>query len=247
MTPTTFHFYGEVNDFLPPARRDVTFNFTFEAVSWSTKDLIESFGVPHTEIGALVINDTGVDLDSVVKPGDTVQVYDHHITPDVSPHIPLRPVYPHRPRFVLDTHLGRVAGYLRLLGFNTLYRNDYPDEELAQISHDETRILLTRDVGLLKRRLVIYGRWVRATDPREKLTEVMHHYDLYPQIQPFTICMRCNGALQQVEKAKIRDQLEARTAQYYDVFHQCVACGQIYWQGSHYENLLAFVREHRQA
>ena len=243
MDKATFHFYGEVNDFLPPQRRNTTFTHNFD---WqgSIKDMVESLGPPHTEIDLLVVNGVSVDFEVQVMPDDRVEVYDRAESCDLPLKMPLRPPYPLiRPRFVLDTHLGRLAGYLRLLGYDTLYRNDYPDDELARISHDETRILLTRDIGLLKRSPVTYGRWIRATDPRKKLAEVLQYYALIAAIRPFTVCLRCNGRLHPVEKASIRDQLESRTAEFYDEFHQCVECQQIYWRGSHYVKLLAFIDE----
>ncbi|MEQ8675916.1 MAG: Mut7-C RNAse domain-containing protein [Aggregatilineales bacterium] len=243
MDKVTFHFYGDVNYFLPPERKNTPFVHDFD---WQTsiKDMIESFGPPHTEIELLVVNGVSVDFEYQVMPDDRVDVYTRAESCDLARKVPLRPPYPLiRPRFVLDTHMGRLAGYLRLLGYDTLYRNDYPDDELAQISHDETRILLTRDIGLLKRSMVTYGRWVRATDPRQKLAEVLRHYNLIGDIRPFTVCLRCNGRLHPVEKATISDQLEPRTAEFYDEFHQCADCAQIYWRGSHYVKLLAFIDE----
>lgn len=242
MDQATFHFHGELNDFLTRQRRNKPFTHDFD---WrgSIKDMIESFGVPHPEIDLIVVNNMSVDFEHQVMPDDHVEVYDRFDARDLPEKVPLRPPFPHRPRFVLDTHLGRLAGYLRLLGYDTLYRNDYPDDLLAQISYEETRILLTRDIGLMKRSLVTYGRWVRATQPRKKLAEVLRHYALIDQIQPFTVCMRCNGRLHPVEKASIIDQLEARTAEFYDEFHQCSVCSQLYWQGSHYTKLLAFVED----
>ena len=148
-----------------------------------------------------------------------------------------------RPRFILDTHLGRLASYLRMMGFDTLYRNDYPDDELAEVSNAEQRILLTRDVGLLKRSLVVHGYYVRTTNPRQRLHEIVNRYHLAELVEPFKFCLRCNGNLKQVDKADILDQISARTAQFYDVFHQCDSCKQIFWKGSHYDRMETLLNE----
>ncbi|PJF38034.1 MAG: twitching motility protein PilT, partial [Phototrophicales bacterium] len=133
------------------------------------------------------------------------------------------------------------------LGFDTLYRNDYPDDALAAISDLEKRILLTRDIGLLKRSRVVYGYYVRETNPRRRLYEIIARYNLLEQAMPFRHCLRCNGNLMVVDKAHIREQLPPNTAKYYDEFHQCTVCKQIYWRGSHYERMQAFINEVMQA
>jgi uncharacterized protein with PIN domain len=142
----------------------------------------------------------------------------------------------------LDNHLGRLARYLRLLGFDALYFNDQADDpELAQIAHDEARILLTRDRGLLKRSLVTYGYCLRTTDSKAQLTAVLHRYQLHDQIKPWTRCLRCNGRLQPVEKEVILHRLEPKTKLYFDDFQICRDCAQIYWKGSHFGKLESLI------
>jgi uncharacterized protein with PIN domain len=139
--------------------------------------------------------------------------------------------------------LGQLAAYLRMLGFDTFYRNDYSDEELAQISSEQGRILLTRDRGLLKRGIVTYGRYVRATDPQRQIAEVVRHYRLATAIAPLRRCIRCNGLLHAVRKEQISDRLAPKTREYYDEFSACEACDQIYWKGTHYQRMRAFIEQ----
>ena len=244
MSSAIFRFHGRLNYFLPKAQHHTTITHTFD---WraSIKDMAESLGPPHAEMGLLVVNGRSVDFEYIVMPGDEIDIYDDFgmsALPE-GEKMRLRPPYPGRPRFILDTHLGRLAGYLRMLGFDTLYRNDYPDDELAQVSHDEKRIVLTRDIGVLKRSPVIYGYYVRETDPRKRVTEIMRRFDLTGQIEPFQHCMRCNGLLNRAEKAEILHLLPPRTVEYYDEFHQCDDCAQVYWKGSHFEQMQAFLDE----
>ncbi len=235
-----FRFYAELNDFLPPDRRQRTFTHQFE-LSASVKDMIEALGVPHTEVDLILVNGQSVDFSYLVQAGDRISVYPMFESIDISPLVRLRPQPLRETRFVLDVHLGRLAGYLRMLGFDTLYRNNFEDEELAQISSAQGRILLTRDRGLLKRSIVTHGYCLRATNPLEQLLEVLRRFDLFDSIEPFQRCLRCNGLLQSVNKNNILDRLPPKTRRYYDEFWQCRRCQKIYWQGSHYQRMRQFV------
>jgi uncharacterized protein with PIN domain len=124
-----------------------------------------------------------------------------------------------------------------MMGFDTLYRNDYDDDELAQVSHDETRIVLTRDFGVLKRGIVTYGYFVRNTDPTKQIVEISQRYELASQIEPFSYCIKCNGKVITVDKQAIIDRIPDDTAAYFDQFQQCQSCGQIYWKGSHHQKM----------
>ena len=160
---------------------------------------------------------------------------------DVTPLLRLRPRPLRTTRFVLDGHLGTLARYLRILGFDTLYRNDFDDAELAHISHDEKRVLLTRDVGLLKRSLVTRGLFLRATDPRHQLVEVVSRLDLYRAIRPFRRCARCNALVRPVARKSLEGRVKPAVLGRFRRFHQCSGCGQIYWPGSHYDRMLAMI------
>jgi uncharacterized protein len=239
MSQAEFHFHGELNDFLPASRRGAPVLFHFGG-RVSIKDAIESLGTPHTEVAEIVAGGSGVDFAYIVRDGDHVEVFPG---PAPAVHIPLRPPFPGEPCFVLDTHLGQLASYLRMLGFDTLYRNDYTDEELARIASQERRILLTRDRGLLKRGIVTYGRYVRATDPRLQVAEVVRHYELAGRMAPLRRCIACNGLLRPVRKEDVLDRLEPKTREHFHEFSQCESCGRIYWKGSHYDRICRFVEQ----
>ena len=240
MATAWLRFYEELNDFLPPERRKREFPYHFDRRA-SIKDVIESLGVPHTEVDLILVNGHSVDFGHIVRDGDRVSVYPVFEGLEIGPVQRLRPAPLREPRFVCDANLGRLAGYLRLLGFDTLYRNDFADAEVAETSAREHRILLTRDRRLLRRRIITHGYFVRAEDPREQAREVVHRFDLSGRARPFTRCVRCNGLLEWVDKEKILDQLEPKTRKYYDHFKRCRACGRIYWQGSHHRRANALV------
>ncbi len=235
MPTARVRFYAHLNEFLAYKHRQMTFAHAFDG-SPSVKDVIESLGVPHTEVALILANGQPVDFNYHVADGDTLSVYppfEHLHLPD---ELTLQPPAAD-PRFVCDVHLGRLAAYLRMLGFDTLFPDDYRDEELARLSAEEDRTLLTRDRGLLKRRIVRRGYSVRATDPWAQLEEVIKRFNLYDLLAPFSRCAACNGLLHGVEKALIFDELPAKTAQHYDEFRRCSNCGRLYWRGSHYEQI----------
>lgn len=241
MPQAYLRFYAELNDFLPPEKQQRPFSHTFE-LKPTVKDMIEAQHVPHAEVDLILVNGQSVDFDYHVQDGDRISIYPVFESFDVSPLIRLRPEPLRDPRFVLDVHLGRLATYLRMLGFDTRYRNDFSDDELAQISANERRILLTRDRGLLMRNIVTHGFCLTSTDPRQQLAEVVRRFDLFNLIKPFQRCLRCNQPLQPVDKADISERLLPKTRQYYDEFKYCRACDQVYWKGSHYRRMQQLIK-----
>ena len=203
--------------------------------------------MPHTEIDVILVNGESVGFGHQVADGDRVSVYPVFEAFDVTSIVRLRPEALREPRFVLDVHLGRLARVLRLLGFNARRRNDLADEELASISTDEKRILLTRDRGVLKRARVTHGYFVRATDRQGQVVEVLRRFDLFGAIAPFGRCLECNGVLEAVAKEEVEDRLPPRTRRDYHDFRQCPDCGRVYWQGSHFDRLAGVVEDIRRA
>ena len=229
----TIRFYEELNDFLMPELQKTDFNVELKK-DRSVKDLIESIGIPHTEIDLIIVNGESVDFSYQVQAGDRISVYPVFESLDISPLKHCQPQPLRHTRFILDVHLGRLAAYLRMLGFDTLYKNDYDDPTLADISANEHRILLTCDRLLLMRKQISHGYFVRNRLPQQQLLEILSRFDLYDNLKPFTRCMHCNGKTQQVDKQHIETQLLPKTKKYYHDFFQCESCKKIYWKGSHY-------------
>ena len=236
MPHALFRFFSELNDFLPDERKQSQFRHDFDHRG-SIKDMIESLGIPHTEIDLITVESEPVDFTYIVQDRDAVCVYPLFRGIDIGSLPRLRQELPEERRFVLDGHLGRLATYLRLLGFDTLYRNDYTDEQLASISSVESRILLTRDKGLLKRSIVKFGYWVRETNPEKQMVEIVNRYDLSGLCAPFLRCLCCNSLLEPVSKESIIDRLPEKVKEFYQEFHKCFYCGKVYWKGTHYERM----------
>ncbi len=241
--PTAFiYFHAELNDFFQKDFSDIPHVVEFNGHE-TVKHVIESLGVPHTEVGVILINGKSVGFEEIPNSNDCIHVYPSKEGVEISPVIFLKPKPMKEIRFVLDGHLGKLATYLRLLGFDTLYQNNYDDNELAKISSLENRVLLTRDRGLLKRTVVSYGYFVREKSPQKQLLEVVNQFELNETAKPFHRCANCNGILLQITKEEIIDRLAPKTKLYYDDFRICEKCNQIYWKGSHFKKMEHFFHE----
>ena len=236
-------FYGQLNDFLPSQWRYGRFARPLHAPA-SVKDVIESLGVPHPEVDVITVNGEAIDFTYRVRADDRIAVYPVFRKMDVDG---LRRVGidPPRPvRFALDIHLRKLASLLRLAGFDAVLLTD--DAEVAAVSAREDRVALTRDVGLLKRSIIQYGRWIRNTDPEQQFVEVLDRFGLVDEMHPFTRCMECNTPLVRVAAESIADRLPADTREAFTEFRRCPGCERVYWQGSHYVRLVELLERARE-
>ncbi|MDP8236592.1 MAG: Mut7-C RNAse domain-containing protein [Candidatus Erginobacter occultus] len=228
-----FRFYGSLNDFLPPDRRQRTVRYDF-AGRPAVKDSMEALGVPHPEVALIAVGKNPVGFDHRISPGERIAVYPSFRGLKVGPEILLQPPPLIEPAFILDVHLGKLARRLRMLGFDCLYRNDYDDREIIRIARREDRTILTRDRGLLKNSAVRRGYWLRAQTPAVQLREVVERFNLKGRFRPFRRCMVCNGLLEEVSRQEVLDRLPPRTRKEHNQFKRCTGCGKIYWPGSHH-------------
>jgi hypothetical protein len=235
-----FRFYAELNDLLPRELRATEFPYSFNGKQ-SVKHLIEAAGVPHTEVDLVLVNGASVDFSYAPVDGDRISVYPVFEAFDIAPLSRVRAQPLRQTRFVLDSHLGRLAVYLRMLGFDTLYRNDYLDEELVRISLSEHRVLLTRDRSLLMRGAVTHGYFVRQKHWREQLTDVLRRFDLAGCASPLSRCLVCNEPLMSVAKQLVEDRVPPRSRGLCSQFWECPSCRRVYWNGSHHRRMLQFI------
>ena len=235
-----FRFYEELNDFLPQDKKKKLFTHSFEC-NPSVKDVIESMGVPHIEIDMILVNGSSVNFSYQLKDKDVVSVYPVFESLDISnvTHLRERPL--REPKFILDVHLGRLARYLRMFGFDTIYENNFHDSDIIKLSNEHKRTILTRDVGILKNSEVTHGYWIRSQDPIEQLREVIVRSDLMNLIKPFYRCSECNGIIKKVTKVSVIDKLKPGTKKYFNEFFKCTSCQKIYWKGSHFKKMNNFI------
>jgi uncharacterized protein with PIN domain len=233
--------YEELNDFLPPELRKRCFSWPLHR-GQTVKSLVESLGIPHTEVDLALVNGLSVSFRHRLAEGDRLAVYPVFETLDVSDFTRVRPRPLRAVRFVLDVHLGRLARLLRLAGFDSLYDNHWDDRTLSRLSRREGRILLTRDRGLLMRSEVSHGYCVRSPHPPEQLAEVLARFDLSRCLEPFSLCLVCNRILEALPRRQARERVPPRVARRYRRFRACPQCGRVYWRGSHWEHMRRYLQ-----
>lgn len=231
-----FRFYEELNDFLPSSKRKKAFNYRFFG-SPNVKDIIEAMGVPHTEVDLIIANGESVSFDYKPEDADFISVYPVFESIDISKLTHLRPTPLRNIKFILDVHLGKLARYLRMLGFDTLYRNDFEDDEIIQLALKDKRIILTRDLGILKNGSVSHGFFIRSDRPSRQITEVISRFDLQNCPRRPCRCIGCNGEIQLADKDNVMDLILENTRKYFNEFYRCNSCGKIYWEGSHFKKI----------
>ncbi|GAP10644.1 uncharacterized conserved protein [Bellilinea caldifistulae] len=229
----TVIFHGALTDFFKSKADPHLVRFQLHEKT-SLKHIVEAIGVPHPEIGKIKVNQQEVDLAYHPICGDHI-----HIHPWQTEQINFGDRFA---KFILDNHLGKLTAYLRLLGIDACYNHQFDDEQIASIAVEQNRVVLTRDRGLLKRKIIQRGYCVRQDDPLSQLTEVINHFQLGAYLKPFSRCPRCNGLLEKVDKQSILDQLLPLTRLYYNEFSRCTDCGQIYWKGSHYDRIKPIIQ-----
>ena len=211
----------------------------------SIKDILEAVGIPHTEIGAIEKHAQQLDFSYLPEPGEKYDIYPVPTGAAALQPSLLRPDPPAEIRFLVDINVARLAGLLRMAGFDTVSLRESEKvpckREIAQQGAHSGRIILSRDKELLKHREVTFGRLVRNQDPASQLYEIVCFYGLQSGLAPFSRCLRCNGLLQEVDKERVMDRLEPLTKKYYYNFRQCGSCSQVYWKGSHHERMIALL------
>lgn len=242
MATATFRFYEELNDFLPPARRKRDFACAC-ARDASVKHMIEALGVPHTEVELILVNGVSVGFAHRLQDGDRIAVYPKFEAFDIRPLLRLRAQPLRQIRFVADAHLGGLARLLRLAGFDTLYDNHFQDDAIVRIAAAEQRIVLSRDVELLKCRDISHGCYVHALRPAQQFRELVQRLDLAAGARPFSLCLQCNAPLRPVAKADVLHRLPPRVREEQQRFSTCDVCRRVFWEGSHWRRMSAVLAD----
>jgi len=235
-------FDGDLNVFLRSKAGDAVIERRLVEKT-SIKDVIESCGVPHPEVDLILIDEQAVGFDHTLVNDAKVEVFPVQNRGTV--HTDKRLQTLGISRFVADGHLRGLTRNLRLLGFDVAYRQNADDGQLLEVMARENRALLTRDRRLLMHSIVRHGYYPRSQNRDEQTIEVVRRFDVSELIAPFTRCLRCNAPLEEATKADVIDKLEPLTKMYYNQFHRCPGCKQIYWSGSHFPKLQKRIQQIR--
>lgn len=218
---------AEMLMFLRAGRRAEHVTVPCDGVS-TVGHLVESLGVPRTEVGGLTVSGHPVGLRYLPHGGDVIEV-----------HPVARPQLLESARFVLDVHFGALARRLRLIGLDIAYANDAADDDLVSQANAEQRVLLTQDRALLCRARLWAGAYVRGARPDDQLLDVLNRFA--PPLAPWTRCTACNGLLRPAAKSAVESSLKPGTRRTYQEFAQCQSCSRVYWRGAHATRLQAVI------
>jgi uncharacterized protein with PIN domain len=236
MSVVKIRFYEELNFFLAKNKKKQPINVDF-APGTTVKHLIENLGVPHTEVDLILVNGDSVGFAYLLQDNDFISVYPVFEAFDIKSVSKVRPKPLRKLKFILDVHLGTLAGQMRMLGLDARYENNLSDEMLSVIARNEHRIILTRDRGLLKRKTVTHGYCLHTKRLRDQIKEILTRFDLSKSIRPFTRCLKCNNLLTPIAKKMVKEKVPAHVFKAYHRFKKCTTCDKIYWQGSHWEQM----------
>ena len=242
MNQVCFRFYEELNEYLPPERRKAWFGFSFKS-GICLREAIHALDIPPGEIDLILVNQQSKGFGYLLQDGDRISVYPVFELYDLSRVTALREKPLRDLTFICDVHLGKLCKYMRMLGLDTAYSNQFSQSEIIAISQQERRILLSRSYHLTRSRMVTRSYWIRSSDPLEQIRDLIVKLDLSNLTDPLTRCLTCNEKLVPVEKQEISHRLQGLTAKYYFEFFQCSSCDQIYWKGSHFENMVDFIQQ----
>ena len=140
--------------------------------------------------------------------------------------------------FVADCMLGRLAKWLRILGFDVLYFSKADDRDLVALARREGRILLTRDTGLIERTAKRLNRlFIRSDDWEDQVVQVLDEFDLWDKVRASTRCIACNLPLKPMSRERARNLVTPYIGEHASSFAICPCCDRVFWQGTHYGDM----------
>lgn len=232
----TVRCYEELNDFLPVPLRKRPFAYGLPG-GGPLSALLEALGITASAVELALRNGESIGLDGPLREGNRISLYPVFESFDVGKLVRLRSAPLRDTRFIADAHLGKLARYLRLAGFDTLFCNPIDDGELVTVANREGRIVLSRDRGIFRRSQLQRGYRVRSERPQEQLSEVLARLDLTGGLRPFSRCLCCNRLVEPVPAHALGTRISVVTRSAYSRFWCCPGCGRIYWEGAHFRRM----------
>lgn len=142
-------------------------------------------------------------------------------------------------KFIVDHNVGKLARWLRIMGYDTLFFNGSNDSSMVSTALNEERVILTRDTQIMKRRVVTSGRlsaiFIRSDEPEQQMCQVIEDLNLDCQFRPFAVCLECNQPLLERSKQQVEERVPPYVFQTQSQYMECPVCHRIYWRGTHWQ------------
>jgi uncharacterized protein with PIN domain len=142
-------------------------------------------------------------------------------------------------RFIVDHNVGKLARWLRMMGYDSLFFDGEDDSQMVRQALAEGRMILTRDAGIMKRRVVNNGRLkallIESEEPERQMQQIITRLDLDINLRPFTLCLECNHPLVERSREEVKDRVPPYVYETQSQYMECPACQRIYWRGTHWE------------
>ncbi len=146
-------------------------------------------------------------------------------------------------RFIVDCMLGKLAKWLKILGFDALFFSRIEDDELLTIARKESRILLTKDTGLIQQAKDVEALFLKSEEWRDQVQQVLEHFNLREKVNPHTRCIDCNVVLKNLLKKNAKNLVSAFVFDKADSYALCPNCGRVFWRGTHFKDMEAKIQE----
>lgn len=140
-------------------------------------------------------------------------------------------------KFIVDCMLGKLAKWLKILGFDAVFFSKIEDSELLDLAREERRTLLTRDTGLIEQAKNIDTLFIESEDWNDQIEQVLDEFRLWQDIQPYSRCIECNAVLKNLPKRRARNLVTPFVYEQADSFAICPACGRVFWKGTHHQDM----------
>lgn len=146
-------------------------------------------------------------------------------------------------RFIVDCMLGKLAKWLKILGFDALFFSKIEDDELLTIARKESRILLTKDTGLIQQAKDVETLFLESEEWQDQVQQVLEHFNLREKVNPHTRCIDCNVVLKNLPKKNAKNLVSAFVFDKADSFALCPNCSRVFWRGTHFKDMEAKIQK----
>ncbi len=142
-------------------------------------------------------------------------------------------------KFMVDTNVGKLAKWLRVMGYDTVFFGGNDDWQMVITALDEGRVVLTRDTQIMLRGVVASGRLkailIKSDEPEQQMRQVVETFHIDYQLRPFSICLECNQPLEERSKQQVEERVPPYVFQTQSQYMECPVCHRIYWKGTHWQ------------